>query len=79
MADIRKSPLPPLEDLAEGVTIQLATGLKHGTEPIKDLDIALHESRTYQVWFLGDRNTWAQDLRLNTHLGAGGAMSTERI
>ena len=57
----------------------LATGLKLGTEPKKDIDIALRESGTYQVWFPGDRHTWARDLRLNTHLGAGGAMSTRRI
>ena len=78
MADTRKSPLPPLEDLAEGVTVQLVTGLKPGSEPMKDLDIALRESGTYLDWFPDreDRNTWTQDLRLNTHLGAGGAMST---
>jgi hypothetical protein len=51
LGDIRKSPLPPLEDLAEGVTVQMATGLKLGTEPRKDLEIALSESGTYQVWF----------------------------
>ena len=33
VANIRNSPLPPLEDLSEGVTVQLATGLKLGTEP----------------------------------------------
>jgi len=44
VADIQKSPLPPLEDPAEGGTVQLATGLKLGTELRKDLDIALCES-----------------------------------
>ena len=81
VADTRKTPLPPLEDLAEGVTVQLTTGLKQGSEPRKDLDIALRESGTYLDWFPDreDRNTWTQDMRLNTHLGAGGAMSTGRI
>jgi len=79
LADIRKSPLPPLDNLAEGVTVQLATRLKHGTEPRKDLNIALRESGTYQDWFPGDRHTCAHDLRLNTHLRAGGAMSTRFI
>ena len=44
MADTRKSPLPPLEDLAEGVTVQLAIGQNHGSELIMNLDIALRES-----------------------------------
>ena len=44
MADIRKLPLPPLEYLAEGVTVQLTTKLKHGTEPKKDMDVNLRES-----------------------------------
>jgi len=43
------------------------------------MDIALRESGTYLDWFPGDRQTWTHDLRLNTHLGAGGAMSTGRI
>jgi hypothetical protein len=53
--------------------------LKHGSEPRKDLDIALRKSGTYLDWFPGDRHTWNQDMRLNTHLGSGGAMSTGRI
>ena len=76
VADIRKSPLLSLEDLAEGDMVQLATGLKLGTEPRKDLDIFLRESETYHDWFPGDRHTLAHDMRLNTHLGAVGAMST---
>lgn len=81
VADTRKSPLPPLEDLAEGVMVQLTTGMKPGTEPGKDLNIALRESGTYQDWFPDreDRHTWTQDMRLNAHLCAGGAMSTGRI
>jgi len=46
--DTRKSPLPPLEDIAEGVAAQLVTGLKHGSEPKKDIDTALRDSGTYQ-------------------------------
>jgi hypothetical protein len=57
VTNIRKSPLPPLEDLAEGVTAHLATGLKPGSEPRKDLDIALRESGTYLDWLPGDRQT----------------------
>ena len=79
MVDIRKSPLPSLENLAEGVTVQLTTVLKHGAEPIKVLDVNLRESGTHQGWFPGNRHTVAHDLRLDTHLGAGGAMSTGRI
>ncbi len=45
------------------------------------MDIALRESGTYMDGFPDreDRHTWTHDLRLNAHLGAGGAMSTERI
>jgi hypothetical protein len=57
VTDNRMSPLPPLEDLAEGVTAQLVAGLKHGSEPIKNLDKALRESGTYLDWFPGDRHT----------------------
>ena len=63
----------------EGVTAHLVAGLKHGSEPRTDLDIALREPGTYLDWFPGDRHTWNQDLRLNTHLGAREAMSTGRI
>ncbi len=43
------------------------------------METTLRESGTYQDWFPGDRHTLAQDLRLNKHLGAGGAMSTKRM
>ena len=43
------------------------------------MDTTLRESGTYRDWFPGDQHTLAQDLRLNKHLGTGGAMSTGRI
>ena len=75
VANTRKTPLPPLEDLVEGVSIMLAAGLKHGSEPRKELGHAIRASRTKLYLFPGDQHTNAQDMRLNTHLGAIGAMS----
>ena len=38
VVDTKKTPLPPLEDLAEGVTILLKAGLQHNKEPRKELE-----------------------------------------
>ena len=51
IADIRKHPLPPLEELAEGVTLHLAAGWKNGCEPRKDIDRALKEANNTNEWF----------------------------
>jgi len=36
--DTKKTPLPPLEDLAEGVAVLLTAGLQHNKEPRKELE-----------------------------------------
>ena len=46
VADTRKTPLPLLEDLAEGVTVLIEAGLRLGTEPKSDLDKTLREAGT---------------------------------
>ncbi len=38
VVDTKKTPLLPLEDLAEGVAILLKAGLQHNKEPRKDLE-----------------------------------------
>ena len=78
VANTRKPPLTPLEDMAEGATVLLEAGLRLGTEPICDLKKALCEAGTQQDWYL-DKQGCEQDLSLNTHLGAGGAMSIGRV
>jgi hypothetical protein len=77
--DIRKRPLAPLEELVDGVTLQLAAGLKDGCEPRKAIDRALKEADNTSEWFLRIRGPCHQDLRINKHLGAGGAMTPRRI
>jgi hypothetical protein len=74
----RKTPLPPLQDLAEGATVLLEAGLRLGTKPRCDLEKALREAGTQQDWYL-EKHCCEQDLSLNTHLGAEGAMSTGRV
>ena len=36
--DTKRTPLPPLEDLAEAVIVLLLTGLQHSKEPRKELE-----------------------------------------
>jgi len=74
----KKTPLPPLEDLAKGATVRIDAGLRLGIEPRRDLEKALVEAGTQQYWY-PDMHYCEQDLSLNTHLGAGGAMSTGRV
>ena len=44
IAEIKKHPLPILEELVDGVSLQLMTGLQSGREPRKDLDRALKDA-----------------------------------
>ena len=78
VADTRKAPLPPLEDLAEGATVLIGAGLRLGTKPISAFDMTLREAGTQRDWY-PDKYYCEQDLSLNTHLGARGAMSTGRV
>ena len=78
VADTRKTPLPPLEDLAEGATFLIEAGLRLGTKPIRYLEKTLREAGTQRGSY-PDKYKGDQDLSLNAHLGAGGAMSTGRV
>jgi hypothetical protein len=79
IANTRKHPLPPLEKLVEGTMLQLAASLKVGCVPRKDICRALREACNTNEWFPNNRGPCRQDLRVNTHLGAGGAMTPGRI
>jgi hypothetical protein len=77
--DIIKNPLPPLEEIAKGVSIQLKEVVKHGTQSRRDLDVALRTANTTADWFPDNPIDCEQDLALNSHLGAEGAMSPRRV
>ena len=44
--DIIQYPLPPLEKITRGVSIQLKEVVKHGTQSRRDLDVALWTTST---------------------------------
>jgi len=53
VADTRKTPLPPLEDLAEGEIAELHSGVKNGSEYRKELDAALRIASIQLDWYRG--------------------------
>jgi hypothetical protein len=77
--DTKKTPLPPLEDLVEAVTVLLKARLHHNKEPRKELDNILHAEGASKEWFLEPHGPCIRDLRINSHLGAGGGMTPGRI
>ena len=42
VVDTKKTPPPPVEDLAEGFIVLLKAGLHHNKEPRKELENILH-------------------------------------
>jgi hypothetical protein len=78
VVDTRRTPLPALEDMAEGATILIESGLRLGTAPIRDLEKTLREAGMQRDRY-SEKHYCEQDLSLNTHLGARGAMSTGRV
>ncbi len=46
-----KTPLPPLEDVAEGVAVLLKAGLQHNKEPRKDFEKILQAEGVSKEWF----------------------------
>ena len=52
---------------------------KLGTQSKRDMDNALHASGTETDWFPETRENCEQNLGLNKHLGAEGAMSPGRV
>jgi len=77
--DTKNPPLPPLEELAEAVTILTAVGLQPQKEQRKELEKALHTSGSLRDWFPAPNGPCNRDARINTHLGAGGVMTPCRI
>jgi len=79
IADIIKHPLPLLEELVDGVSLQLMAGLQNGCDPCKDLDRALEEADSTRELFPSRREPIQHDLIVNQHLGAGGTMTLGQI
>jgi hypothetical protein len=79
IADIKTHPLPALEELVHDITAQTSEGLQYGKEPRKELQRALKTAAVERQWFPAPDEPCQQDLRVNTHLGAGGAMTPGRI
>jgi hypothetical protein len=79
VVDTKKTPLPPIEDLAEAVTVLVQTGLQHNTEPRKELEKILQAEGATKEWFPEQRGPFNRDTRINSHLGARGLMTPGRM
>ena len=79
VADTKKTPLPPLEDLADAITVLLQHGLQQNREPRKELEKLLQAEGAAKDWFPEKHGPCVRDLRINSHLGAGGVMTPGRI
>jgi hypothetical protein len=77
--DIKKTPLPPLEDFADAVIVLLLTGLQHNKEPRKELEKILQSEGATKEWFPEQYGPCTRDMRINSHLGAGRVMTPGRI
>ena len=72
--NITKNPLPPLEEIAEGVLILLRDVKKTSTQNRRDFYATPLSSGTGIGWFPDTREDHEPNLGLNKHLGAEGAM-----
>ena len=79
ITNTKKTPLPPLEDLAAATETLLAAGLEPEKAPRKDFLNILQKSGNTREWFPDPYRPCARDLRLNDHLGARGIMTPDRI
>ena len=79
IVDTKKSPLPPIEDLAEAVGALMATKLKPDKEPRRELEKFLTTERTIRQWFPEPTGPCTRDIKINSHLGADGVMTPGRI
>jgi hypothetical protein len=68
--DTKKSPLPPLEDLAEAIEALIAAGLKPDKEPRKELEKLLRTVEAVRHWFAEPKGRCIRDTKINSHLGA---------
>jgi len=77
--DIIKCPLPPLEEIARGATLQIRDVIARGTQSRKDLDTALNATGTVYDWFSDNPDDFELNLDMNKYLGAEEAMSPGRV
>ena len=77
--DIIKSPLPLVEEIAREVSIQLREVVKLGTQSRRDLEATLLTSGTEAYWFPDSQHGCEMNFALNKHIGAEGAMSSDRV
>jgi hypothetical protein len=77
--DTRKTPLPPLEELAAATETLLEAGIQPEKAPRKDFLNILQKSGNAKDWFPDPYGPCRDDLRLNAHLGAGRIMTPGRI
>ncbi len=77
--DTKKTPLSPLKNLAKAVTILLSIRLHLNKEPRRELEKILQTEGTIKTWYPLHHGPCDRDLRINTHLGAGGVMKPSRI
>ena len=80
VVDTKKTPLMPLEDLAEAVTALMQVGLHHNKEPRKELEnIFQADEGVTKEWIPETQGRvtkeCSRDVRINTRLGAGGVIT----
>jgi len=75
----KRSPLPPLVELAEAATTLTAVGLKPQKGQRKELEKALQNAGSLRNWFPATNGPCNRDVDINTHLGAEGVMIPGRI
>ena len=79
IVDTKKSPLPPLLDLAEIVEALLTVGLKLDKEPRREIKKIMQSKGTIRQWFHEPRGPYNRDTRINSHLGADGELTPGRV
>ncbi len=79
IVDTKKSPLPPLENLAKAVEALMVLGLKPDKEPRRKPKKLLQIEGITRQWFPKPRGPCNRDTRSNSHLGADGVMTPGRI
>ncbi len=77
--DIPTSPLPPLEEIAHGMYIQLQDVIQKGTQSRRHLDAAITSADAEAEWYPDNPYECIQSLELNKHLRAEGAMTPRRV
>ena len=79
MTDTKRSPLPPLEELAEAVSILIAIGIHPQKDQRKELEKVLQNAGSLRDFFPVANGPCERDAIINTHLGAGGVITPGRF